>query len=126
MKVFQPLTAFAGFALTGVAIVMALTNPSQKAYEEYAMEELATYLKEEICPQAPRLMGNFLQQQCKLLVDSGRPQIEEVIAQKTQRQNLILFSVYHTDLDVHPSLPSYKFETVGVMGSFYIYMYEEQ
>jgi hypothetical protein len=126
MKVPKVVTAIGGVALVGLGLVMALTNPGKDEYEQYAVEQLTTYLKDEACMEAPSVFGNFLQRQCKSLVDTGRPQIEQIIAEKTQRQNLILFSIYRTNLEVGPFLPAYHFETLGVFQKFYIYQAEQQ
>lgn len=126
MKVPKVVTAMGGVALVGLGLVMALTNPGKDEYEQYAVEQLTTYLKDEACMEAPSVFGNFLQRQCKSLVDTGRPQIEQIIAEKTQRQNLILFSIYRTNLEVGPFLPAYHFETLGVFQKFYIYQAEQQ
>lgn len=125
MKVVQLITAVGGFGMVGLGLSMALTNPTQQAYEEYAIKELSNYLKEEVCSQAPGLLGGFLQQHCKTLVDTGRPQIEQIITETTERQNFVIFSVYRTNFSINSSLPSYEFETVGIFQHFYIYMYEE-
>jgi hypothetical protein len=126
MKVPKVVTAIGGVALVGLGLVMALTNPGKDEYEQYAVEQLTTYLKDEACMEAPSVFGNFLQRQCKSLVDTGRPQIEQIIAEKTQRQNLILFSIYRTNLEVGPFLPAYHFESLGVFQKFYIYQAEQQ
>lgn len=127
MKVLQVITAVGGIALVGLGGVMALTNPGQDDYEEYAVETLTTYLKEEACPQAPTVagIGDLLQRQCKTLVDTGRPQIQQIISQKTQQQNFIFFTIYRTDLSIGPILPAYHFESVGVFQKFYIYQAEK-
>ncbi len=105
---------------------MALTNPGQENYEEYAVEQLTTYLKEEVCTQnIPNTFENFLQRQCVSLVDTGRPQIRQIISETTQRQNYLLFSVYQTDLNVGPFLPAYQFESVGAFQQFYTYQAEK-
>ena len=123
MKVLQVITAIGGVTVVGLGIVMALTNPGRDTYEEYAVETLTTYLKDEGCPQAPIVpgIGDLLQRQCKTLVDTGRPQIQQIISQTTQEQNFIFFTVYRTDLKIGPILPVYHFETVGVFQKFYIY-----
>lgn len=127
MKVLQVITAVGGIALVGLGSVMALTNPGREDYEEYAVETLTTYLKEEACPQAPTVagLGNLLQRQCKTLVDTGRPQIQQIISQTTQQQNFLFFTIYRTDLNIGPILPAYHFETVGVFQKFYIYQAEK-
>lgn len=126
MNVVQVVTGIVGATLVGLGVSMALTNPSQDTYEEYAVHQLTTYLKDEVCTQTPSTFGDLLQRQCKTLVDSGRPQLEQIIAKTTQRQNFVLFSVYRTQLDVGPLLPAYHFETVGAFQNFYIYQAEEQ
>ena len=127
MKALQIVATIGGTALVGLGVSMALTNPSQDTYEAYAVEQLTTYLKDEGCKQAPKAFGgDFLQRQCKSLVDTGRPQIEQIISQTTQRQNFVLFSIYRTNLEIGPILPVYQFETVGVFENFYVYQAQEQ
>ncbi|NES18304.1 MAG: DUF4359 domain-containing protein [Symploca sp. SIO3E6] len=128
MRVLQVLAVLGGLALVGLGAAMAVTNPRQDGYDEYAVEKLSTYLKEEACSQVPKLpqVEEFLQRQCKSLVDTARPQIKQVLSEKTERQNFLLFSIYRTDLNISPSLPAYHVETVGVFQKFYIYQLEEQ
>jgi hypothetical protein len=126
MKALHIVTAIGGVALAGLGVFMALTNPGQDAYEEYAVEKLTTYLKDDACTQVPKAFGNVLQRQCKTLVDTGRPQIQQIISKTTQRQNFILFSIYRTNLEIGPILPVYHFETVGVFEKFYVYQAQEQ
>lgn len=105
---------------------MVVTNPGQATYEDYAVEQLSKYLKEEVCPQAPEALGSFLRRQCTILVDTGRPQIKQVVAQSTKRENFLLFSIYRTDLDVGTLIPAYSFETVGICQQFYLYKADEK
>lgn len=126
MKVPKVVTVMGGVALVSLGSVMALTNPGRDTYEQYAVEQLTTYLKSEGCAQAPQVFGTFLQRQCKSLVDTGRPQIEQIIAETTQRQNFIFFSIYRTNLEIGPFLPAYHFETLGIFEKFYIYQAEEK
>jgi hypothetical protein len=126
MNVVSIAAAISSVALVGVGVSMALTNPNQATYEEYATEQLTTYLKDEACTQAPKVFSNFLQRQCKSLLDTGRPQIQLIISKATQRQNFILFSIYRTNLDIGPYLPAYHFETVGAFQNFYVYQAAEQ
>ncbi|HAA27915.1 MAG TPA: hypothetical protein DCE56_09965 [Cyanobacteria bacterium UBA8553] len=121
MNVLRVVTAIGGTVLTALGVTMALTNPSPDTYEEYAVEQLSTYLKNEGCTQVPVILGDSLKRQCKTLVDKNRPQIEQLVAQTTQRQNFIVFSIYRTNLEVGSFLPVYRFETLGVFQQFYIY-----
>ncbi len=126
MKALQIVATMGGTALVGLGVSMALTNPSQDTYEAYAVEQLTTYLKDEACLQTPSFFGNLLQRQCQTIVDTGRPQIQQLISQTTHRQNFVLFSVYRTNLNIGSFLPAYHFETVGVFQKFYIYQVEKQ
>jgi hypothetical protein len=126
MKFLQVVAAIGGVALVGLGVSMALTNPGKDSYEQYAVETLTTYLKDEACMQVPSVFGNALRSQCKSLVDTGRPQIEQIIAQSTQQQNFIFFSIYRTDLEIGSFIPAYHFETLAVFQNFYIYRAEEK
>ncbi len=127
MKGLKMAILVTGVTLLGLGAAMALTNPNQPAYDEYAAEKLSEYVKEKVCQKAA-----ILRDGCVSTVDAGRSDIQKVIAASTQRQDFILFSVYKTELSLNrllPSglnsvlsgLPSYQFETVGVFQSFYIY-----
>jgi Domain of unknown function (DUF4359) len=124
MKGFQIAIAVGGIVLASVGGTLALTNPSQSTYEAFALEQLTLYLKGNACTQLPSGL-DFLQDRCKSLVlsliDTGRPQLKQLIIKNTDRQNFIFFSVYRTDLTPPPPLPSYHFETIGVFQNFYIY-----
>lgn len=126
MKNLRIITYIGAAALAGLGMAMAVTNPSQAAYEEYAVQRLTEYLKKDVCTKVPKVFENFLQRNCTVLVDSSRPQIRQIIAQSTQRQNFIFFSIYRTDLSVNQFIPSYHFETVGGFQDFYTYTAEEQ
>lgn len=124
MKILHLAKIVGGIALASMGGAMALTNPGQKDYEDYAIAQLTTYLKENVCTQASETLGKVLQNQCKSLVDLGRPQIEDLIANRTERHNFLLFSIYRTNLPVPAPLPSYHFETVGALQKFYVYEVE--
>ena len=121
MKYLNILKSIGIAALAGLGTVMAIANPSQSEYEEYAIAQLTTHLKENVCPQAPKDFNRFLQRQCKTLVDSGRPQLQRLIAENTDQHNFIFFSIYRTDLSISPLLPGYHFATVAVFQKFYTY-----
>ena len=125
MKIRQITKVVGIIALVGFGGAMTITNPGQKAYEQYAMKRLTSYLKENVCTQTPEGLGKLLENQCSTLVDLGRPQIQNLIASRTQRQNFLLFSIYSTELSVPAPLPSYRFEAVGAFQKFYIYEAEE-
>ncbi len=107
-----------GLILTGSILV--ITNPGQGNYEEYASKQLNIYLKESVCPEIAKQLRN----PCLILVDLARPQLNSAIANQTQRQNFLLFSIYQTDLSIPSALPDYHFETLGIFDKFYTYCAE--
>ncbi len=114
-----------GLLLGITGITMLFTNPNQKEYESYATEMLSDYLKQEVCTQIAQELGGILTSYCKTIVDTGRPQIQQIIGQKTVRANYLLFSIYDTKLFMPSPVPSYQFSTIGVLHNFYIYRAEE-
>lgn len=111
--------------MVGLAGLMAFTNPSDQAYQEYATENLSIYLKEQACNQVTKELGDFLGSPCKSLVDTAQPQIKELIAQKTTRKNFVLFSIYETQLNLNNALPGYEFQTLGLFADFHLYQSEK-
>ena len=111
-------------ALVGVGVAMAVTNPSQASYEEYATQQLAVYLRDNTCADA----GELLKDGCNQLLNENQSEIKELISANTQRQNFGVVSLYQTDLSVGKLLPSfldnlvpsYHFKTVGVFNNFQI------
>ncbi len=126
----KPLTiiAYTGAAagLAALGVTMAKTNPSQVEYEKYAVQRLSEYLKTDVCKNTTNIIENLIRFNCDKLVDSANPQIQEIIARTTERQNYMIFSVYRTDLKISSWIPSYKFETVGAFDQFYTYTAEKQ
>ncbi|NEQ19249.1 MAG: DUF4359 domain-containing protein [Microcoleus sp. SIO2G3] len=121
------LLAYAiGAVLVAAGIALAATNPAPEAYDDYATEQLTTYLKDNACNQAPNLLGDFLQTQCAAILDDNQEQIRRLIVRNTDRQNWLLLSVYKTDLSLSSALPSYHFETIGVFGNLYTYKAEQR
>ncbi|HEY9299314.1 MAG TPA: DUF4359 domain-containing protein [Phormidium sp.] len=120
--------------VTGLLVSLAVSNPSQSEYEEYATKELTEYLQQNVCPQAPKIWGKSLKRECKRLVNSNQSEIKDLISQSTERYNFVLFSIYKTELSITkvspflPSslLPSYHFGTLGIGQKFYIYQAEQQ
>ncbi len=124
LSTMKKLTIVTSLGIAGMVIlggVMAKTNPEQPAYQEYAVQRLATTLKTDVCKKAPGLLENLVKFNCPQFVDSANPKIREIITNSTERQNYLLFSIYHTDLKLHSLLPSYKVETVGIFNNFYTY-----
>ncbi len=126
------------FGLAALGVVMTQTNPNQVEYEEYAAQRLTGYLNTNVCKKTPKFLETIIKFNCRQLVTSAQPQIREIIAESTERQDFIVFSIYRTDLNVNslipalrvdsvlPSAPGYKFETLGAFDKFYTYKAEQQ
>lgn len=109
-----PLT-ISGIVFLVLGAILTLTNPSQKQYEEFATEQLVIYLKENVCKQKSANLGEALKSQiCNLMVDTGKKQVPQVVAQTTDHHNYLLLSVYETQLYI------YSFQTIGIFNNFYV------
>lgn len=118
MKRPNTIKYLGGAALAGLLAAMAIANPSQAAYNEFATRTLSSYLRKEICgaqKNVPDLLDTLLSSGCRWLVESQQPGIKQYLAANTQRQNLIFLSLYTTDL------PSHRIKTVGILQKFFIY-----
>ncbi|MEA5573148.1 DUF4359 domain-containing protein [Calothrix sp. UHCC 0171] len=129
MKVSTIITSLGVLGLFLLGVVMTKNNPSQAEYEQYAVRELTGYLKSNICQKTPRIIGEIEKIagiKCNEAFDSVNPQIRDIIAATTDRQDFIVFSIYRTELKLNEWVPSYKFETVGALGNFYTYSAEKK
>ena len=120
---------FGGLALgvLGLAGLMAVTNPNEAAFSEFALEQVKT----QGCKEAPRIIRD----QCPRFVQENQAQVKKLIAQNTERRNYGVFSLYQTnlstrsilpDLPIFLDFPAFHLETVGMVGNFYIYQAEKQ
>ncbi|MBD2607187.1 DUF4359 domain-containing protein [Scytonema hofmannii FACHB-248] len=125
MRLSTIMTYVVGVGLVVLGVTMAKTNPSQAEYEEYAVQQLTKYLKSDVCKKTPKVLENLIKLDCDKLVDSTSPQVRELVAGTTERQDFIIFSIYRTDLKLNSWLPSYTFESVGAFENFYTYNAEQ-
>jgi uncharacterized membrane-anchored protein len=126
MRLSTIMTYVVAVGLVVLGVTMAKTNPSQAEYEEYAMQQLTKYLKSDVCNKTPKMLENLIKLDCDKVVDSASPQVRELVAATTERQDFIIFSIYYTDLKLNSWLPSYTFESVGAFENFYTYSAEQQ
>ncbi len=126
MAKWKLITAVA-IGLGGLGGLLAVTNPSAAAFEDFAIERVQV----ELCPQVPLgLAGD-----CPRLVQENQPMLKGWIRQNTQSQNYGLFTQYETVLSVRELVPeparpflammplphNYRLQTIGVLGRFIIY-----
>ena len=97
--------------------LLAVTNPHQADYEEFATQKLISYAREHLCNQAP--LG--LSTQCQGFLYNNQSQIRRLITKGTRRRNYGLFSLYQTDLSISSLVPSYRVEAIGILHHFLIY-----
>lgn len=120
-----------GLVLVGLGVAAIATNPNPVAYNEYATLKLTEYLQEQECTTASETVRNL----CELLDQKPvQNQIGELIADNTERQYWLFFSIYKTNLSPREllpsflnnfvSLPSYRFETIGGFNNFQTYQAE--
>jgi Domain of unknown function (DUF4359) len=132
MKASRVILALIGMIIVGGGVAAAVTNPSQAAYDEFAAEQLTQYLKDNVCTKSEGILS-LIQGQCSSIIEDNRGTLQKIISSNTERQNFLVLSVYKTDLSTEQylpdilsnSIPSYHFETVGVLQNFYIYKTEE-
>lgn len=114
---FWGLSTAGAMALTVVATVMGFTNPPRDEYVNYASNKLASEIKQSICKESkvPDFLSDFageLVESCEKLMKSQRTTIKSLMDNATQRQNLILFSVYTTEFRGR------RYQTIGAVGNF--------
>jgi tryptophan synthase alpha subunit len=95
---------------TVVAGVMAFSNPSKERYVDYATEYFAETGRNSLCSAD---MPSAAQQSCKFVISQGKSVIKPYIENSSKQQNLVLFSIYTTEL------PSKKSSTIGAFGNFF-------
>ncbi|MBW4419683.1 MAG: DUF4359 domain-containing protein [Myxacorys californica WJT36-NPBG1] len=127
MKPFQICLGVLGVGLAGLGAVMALLNPEEAAFEEFAVRKLKT----DGCKEIP----SILREQCPEFVETNKAEVKKLITRNSDRQNYFFFSIYSTNLSARSlfpgvpffiKLPSFQLETVGMFGKFYIYDAEKR
>ncbi len=104
------------FALCG----LALNNPDQAAYENYAVEQVG-HLARDQCNQAPGEFGIVLQGPCRAAIEAFKPQIRPLLAATTTRRNWILFSIYRSDISIPVLNFNGQVESIGIFNNFFTY-----
>lgn len=113
---------------------MAVTNPDQENYNQYAARLLSQQLQEKECVK----LDDSFRDLCKLLErKEGQTLLRRLVAENSQRQNFLLGSIYKTNLSTRDVVPSflndllslptvtYRAETVGLFGQFQTYRIEQ-
>ena len=133
MKISQTLGMISGASVICLGAIAYMSNPVPARYESYAGQQIASYLKDNVCQNSsenlPLDLGRFsskaLQNYCKTLVEASQPQLGELIGKQTSYQNYFFFGIYQTEIDLPEPFPHYSFETVGIFNHFVTYRAEK-
>ena len=105
---------------SGLGGVMALTNPSQSAYESFAVDRIGDLAKDK-CDRAPNGLGAFIQGPCRAAIEAYKPELRPILAAATSRQNWVLFSVYRSNIMVPIVNLQVQVESIGIFDRFFVY-----
>lgn len=135
MKKLRVAPYLASMVLVGLGVAMAVTNPSEAAYKDYAARRLTQQLQEKECVKLDASFRDL----CKLLDhQQGQALLRRLVEENTARQNYLFLSIYKTNFSTDNILPSflsglfsmpklsYQTETVGLFGQFQTYKAEKQ
>jgi hypothetical protein len=126
MKLLNAIIPVGALGIAILGFLMVKTNPEENKYEDYAVQRLSKYLKDDVCRKTPKFLESLIKVNCSQLIDSANPHIREMIVASSERQNYVFFSIYQTEMKLDSFVPSYKFETLGVFDRFYTYVAEKQ
>lgn len=127
-----------GALLLGGGGFLAVTNPTPEVYEEFAVDRLEEYARQELCEgndSGGGGLSGLLSGSCDSLVSLGREPARQLVIRQTERQNYGLFSIYISDLNANEylpvdligkRLPTFHVESVGIAGQFIIYNFKEK
>lgn len=108
----KPVSQILAVALLGTGLTAGLvsTNPTPAAFADFGGNQLTTLLTKELCQQdgLSGLMGGLLIRHCPQLVRSQQHLLGKLVQANTRRNNLGLFSVYRTELDLAALLPGLR------------------
>ncbi|MFM7170859.1 MAG: DUF4359 domain-containing protein [Cyanobium sp.] len=108
----KPVSQWLALAVMGSGLAAGLvsTNPGPAAFADFAGNQLTTLLTKELCDQdaVSGLLGGLFIRHCPQLVRSQQPLLGKLVQANTRRNNLGLFSVYRTELDLAALLPGLR------------------
>ena len=115
-----------GIAAAGL-LSLVVSNPSLEDYQAYAGDQLVRLGNKELCnePTLPMVLRLWIRN-CPELIASQRDALAALAAQFTTRRNLVVASLYSTQMEGKELLPGLRlpgFEvlSLGVAGRFVIF-----
>lgn len=122
----------AGILVAGAVVAgLTITNPGPAEFEAFAAERLTEVITEELCSDdGLPMMMRLIIPDCPGLVGAQHAVLGRLARQHTRRRNLMVMSVYMTDLggqQVLPGwrLPRYSAVTLAAAGRFLLVHSEE-
>jgi hypothetical protein len=118
-----PCTVLAAAAGAGG---LALTNPGPEEFQAFAAQRLVDTITREICQEKVLPLAlRLVLQNCPELVASQRGVLGRIALQHSQRTNLVVASVYRTELGGQRllpdlQLPRYRATTLAGAGQFLV------
>ena len=116
MKVWQLLA----IGILGACGLGFLTNPDRDAYETYAVDRVGSLAKDQ-CDRAAAGLGALIQEPCRAAIEAYKPQIRPLLSATTKRQNLLMFSIYRSDISVPAVNFDGRVESIGIFNNFFTY-----
>ena len=114
-----------GVAAAGV-LSLVLSNPSLEDYKAHAGDQLVTLGTKELCdePTMPLVLRLWIRN-CPELIASQRDALAALAGQFTTRRNLVVASLYSTQMggqEMLPGLrlPDFEVLSLGVAGRFVV------
>lgn len=94
----------------GLAAGLVTTNPGPAAFADFGGSQLMALLTKELCQNngLDGMLGGLLIRHCPQLVSSQKALLGKLVQANTRRNNLGLFSIYHTELDLAVLLPGLR------------------
>ncbi len=109
--------------LLGVGLVA--TNPTQPAYENYLVGQIENRLQQECSKAGMNLLGSVANTACLGISTVSSPylkqSIQPVLSNSTTRHNLVVASIYQTELEVPELKFSGKVSAIGAFNTFLVY-----
>lgn len=98
-----------GIALLAIGVVMIFTNPNREEYNNYASETIVNKLQQDCQGELCKIV--------KPVLPIGKPVFKGIIDSTTKQKNLVICSLYTTEL------PGKTIKTIGVFGNFITFQY---
>ena len=120
------LKLFAGGVAAAVVLSLVFSNPSLEDYQANAGDQLVTLGTKELCnePTLPMVLRLWIRN-CPELIASQRDALAALAGQFTTRRNLVVASLYSTQMGGREMLPGLRLPgfdvlTLGMAGRFVI------